>query len=59
MVKKEELAAKLAKYDAMRADLRTLERELSRDCAAYGVATGRWGWRIDHLRLELNREKVA
>jgi hypothetical protein len=47
----------LREYDVMRARLRVLEREASRACIDYGVMTGRWGLRLDHLRIEIENEK--
>jgi hypothetical protein len=52
-----DLAVKLHKYDAMKAELRKLETELSRGCAAYGVNKGIWGFRIDHFRMEVQQLK--
>lgn len=56
---KKEAAAMLRKYDRMRNDLRVLEHELGKACAAYGRTIGVWGYTRDHLRMQLEREKVA
>lgn len=56
---KKEAAALLRKYDRMRSDLRVLEHELGKACAAYGRTIGVWGYTRDHLRMHLEREKVA
>lgn len=56
---KKEAAALLRKYDKMRLELRTLEHELGKACAAYGRTIGVWGYTRDHLRMQLEREKVA
>lgn len=47
----------LREHDKLRARLRILEREAVRACSAYGVETGRWGLRLDHLRIELQMEE--
>jgi hypothetical protein len=54
---KDELVSMLDHYDDMRAELRKLERELNYACTSYGVNTGIWGFRPDHLRAQLRREK--
>lgn len=59
MTKKQEAADLLARYDAMRAELRTLERDLGKACAEYGRTIGVWGYSRDHLRMQLEREKAA
>lgn len=50
----------LRRYDAMRKQLRALEKETNKACTEYGVSTGRWGFRPDHLRMEMElvKEKV-
>ena len=55
--KKRNAVRLLREYDKLRARLRLLEREASRACSAYGVETGRWGFRLDHLRIELENEQ--
>jgi hypothetical protein len=47
----------LRRYDAMRKEFAALERETNKACAEYGVSTGRWGFRPDHLRMEVELEK--
>jgi hypothetical protein len=54
---KRRAVALLREYDIMRTRLRVLEREASRACTDYGVMTGRWGLRLDHLRIEIENEK--
>ena len=54
---KAEVVRMLEKYDKMRAELRTLERELNRACADYGRTQGVWGLTKDHLRMQVEREK--
>jgi hypothetical protein len=54
---KRRAVALLREYDTMRARLRVLEREASRACTDYGIMTGRWGLRLDHLRIEIENEK--
>lgn len=56
---KKEAAALLARYDALRAEMRTLEHELAKACAEYGKSQGIWGFNKDHLRMQLEREKAA
>lgn len=59
MTKKQEAADLLARYDALRAELRTVERDLGRACADYGRSIGVWGFSKDHLRMQLERERAA
>lgn len=54
---KAEVVRMLEEYDALRAKLRTLERELNRACADYGRTRGVWGFSRDHLRMQVEREK--
>lgn len=49
----------LHRYDAMRKDMRALERELHSTVTAYGKTTGRWGFTKDHFRIELQMEQEA
>lgn len=48
--------ALLTEYDALRARMRELERELGKACADYGRSMGVWGFSRDHLRLQMERE---
>ena len=59
MTTKKEAAALLRKYDKLKAELRTLEHDLAKACADYGRSQGVWGFNRDHLRMQLEREKVA
>ncbi len=59
MSNRKEAAALLRKYDKMRRELRELEHELAKAAAEYGRSTGRWGFTRDHLRSELEREKLG
>ena len=56
---KKEAAELLARYDALRLELRTLEHDLAKACADYGRSQGIWGFTRDHLRMQLEREKAA
>lgn len=47
----------LRKYDKMRMEMRTLEHDLAKACANYGRSIGVYGYRADHLRMQLAREK--
>jgi len=58
-MQKNEVAQMLRQYDAMRAELRTLERALGKACTDYGRSKGIWGFTRDHLRLELEREDMV
>lgn len=51
----------LRKYDKLRKELLTLEHEAKTAAANYGRAIGVYGYRIDHLRMQVGREqgKVA
>lgn len=46
----------LRKYDEMRKEIRTVERELHKACTDYGRAEGIWGFNKDHLRIQLEKE---
>ena len=59
MTKKQEAAELLARYDAMRAELRIVEHELAKACAEYGRSVGVYGFNRDHMRMQLEREKAA
>jgi hypothetical protein len=50
-------AVLLRKYDQLRGELRTTERELAKAVAAYGVETGYWGLNKDHFRIQLDNEE--
>jgi hypothetical protein len=54
---KQQAAELLYRYDAMRKELRTLERELHKVVTLYGRETGRWGLNKDHFRIELDNEE--
>lgn len=56
---KREALRLLKKYDKLRAELRTLEPQLNKACADYGRSVGIWGYRPDHLRMDLAREEKA
>lgn len=56
---KREALRLLKKYDKLRAELRQLEPQLNKACADYGRTIGAWGYRADHLRMELTREEKA
>ena len=47
----------LRKYDKLRKELLTLEHEAKTAAANYGRAIGVYGYRIDHLRMQVGREK--
>ena len=47
----------LRKYDHMRKELRTIERDLAKACTEYGRETGHWGFNKDHLRIQLDNEE--
>lgn len=49
----------LHRYDTMRKDMRTLEKDLHKAVTAYGKTTGRWGFNKDHFRIELQMEQEA
>ena len=54
---KKHAAKMLKRYDAMRKEMRALERELHKTVTEYGKATGRWGFNKDHFRIQLEMEK--
>lgn len=53
---KQRAALLLRKYDQMRKEIRTVERDLARACTEYGRETGHWGFNKDHLRIQLENE---
>lgn len=53
---KQRAALLLRKYDQMRKEIRTIERDLARACTEYGRETGHWGFNKDHLRIQLENE---
>jgi hypothetical protein len=50
-------AVLLRKYDQIRAEMRTTERELAKAVTAYGRETGHWGLNKDHFRIQLDNEE--
>ena len=46
-------AAMLDEYDVAKARATSIRVALDKLCADYGVATGRWGFRPEHMRIEL------
>lgn len=57
MTTKQRAALLLRKYDQMRKEIRTVERDLARACTEYGRETGHWGFNKDHLRIQLENEE--
>lgn len=47
----------LRKYDQLRGELRTIERELAKAVTNYGRETGHWGLTKDHFRIQLDNEE--
>lgn len=56
---KQHAADLLYRYDAMRKELRTLERDLARAVTAYGREAGYWGLNKDSFRIQLDNEERA
>lgn len=57
MTTKQRAAMLLRKYDEMRKEIRSVERELAKACTEYGRETGHWGFNKDHLRIQLDNEE--
>jgi hypothetical protein len=57
MTTKLKAAILLRKYDQLRGELRTTERELAKAVTAYGRETGHWGLTKDHFRIQLDNEE--
>ncbi len=57
MTTKQRATMLLRKYDAMRKEIREVERDLAKACTEYGRATGHWGFNKDHLRIQLDNEE--
>ena len=53
---KEYAATLLHRYDAMRKEMRALERELNKAAVAYGKTIGCGYFNKDHLRIRLSYE---
>lgn len=51
---RDQLIKKIALCDKKRKELAKLEQELSRECAEYGRTNGVYGFRPDHLRMQMN-----
>lgn len=47
----------LTRYDKLRLEMRALEHDLNRACIDYGRSIGVWGYRPDHLRMQVNHDK--
>lgn len=57
MTTKQRATMLLRKYDDMRKEIRSVERELAKVCTEYGRETGHWGFNKDHLRIQLDNEE--
>lgn len=57
MTTKQRATMLLRKYDEMRKEIRSVERELAKACTEYGRETGHWGFNKDHLRIQLDNEE--
>ena len=53
---KQHAALLLRKYDEMRKELRTVERDLARAVTTYGKETGYYGLSKDHFRIQIDNE---
>ena len=47
----------LRKYDEMKKEIRTVERDLAKAVTLYGRETGYWGLNKDHFRIQLDNEE--
>ena len=47
----------LRKYDEMKKEIRTVERDLAKAVTLYGREAGYWGLNKDHFRIQLNNEE--
>lgn len=47
----------LKQYDTIRHNLRYIERELIRECTEYGLRRGVWGFKPDHLRIQIKHQE--
>ncbi len=59
MTTKQRATLLLRKYDEMRREIRSVERDLAKACTEYGRETGHWGFNKDHLRIQLENEERA
>lgn len=55
---KQTAAMLLRKYDEMRKELRTVERDLAKVVTAYGREKGYYGLSKDHFRIQLDQEEA-
>lgn len=54
---KRQAVALLRRYDALRAELRTVERDLNRTVTEYGKERGVYGFNKDHFRIQIDNEE--
>ena len=57
MTKKQHATQLLSRYDAIRKEMREVERELHKACADYGREIGMWGFNKDHMRIRIMNEQ--
>lgn len=57
MTNKQRATVLLRRYDMLRKELRTIERDLAKAVTAYGKETGHWGLNKDHFRIQLQNEE--
>lgn len=55
---KKQAVALLRRYDALRAELRTVERDLNRTVTEYGKEKGLYGMNKDHFRIQIDNEEA-
>jgi type II secretory pathway component PulJ len=54
---KRRAALLLRRYDRLRKEIRTVERDLTEAVTLYGKANGYWGLSKDHFRTRLHNEE--
>lgn len=54
---KQRAALLLRKYDQMRKEIRTIERDLAKAVTAYGRERGYWGLTKDAFRIQIEQEE--
>jgi type II secretory pathway component PulJ len=57
MTNKQQATQLLRRYDQLRREIRSVERDLAKAVTAYGKETGYWGLSKDHFRIQLENEE--
>ena len=58
MTTKQQATLLLRKYDEMKKEIRTVERDLAKAVTLYGRERGYYGMSKDHFRIQLDQEEA-